>query len=51
MQNMLYNIFVSVCIGKGWYFKNMYTYIHFNQQIRSGIRKFQDLMNGPHNRS
>ena len=25
----------------------MYTYMHFSPQIRSGIRKFQDLMNGP----
>ena len=27
--------------------KNMYTYMHLNPQIRSGIRKFPDLMNGP----
>ena len=25
----------------------MYTYIHFNSQIKSGISKFQDLMNAP----
>ena len=26
---------------------NIFTYMHFNPTIRSGISKFQDLMNAP----
>ena len=49
MKNILYHICDSVCVGKG--FAYICSYMHFNPQLRSGIRKLQDLMNGPFNRS
>ena len=39
MQNMLYNICNSARVGKGWFFKNMYIYLHFNLQIKARDEK------------